>query len=327
MSTLTLPTSDPEPETSPQHTSTANTASSKPSQSGGASPEADDSFVPESTDTNSPSRSGPRSKQGYSLYPSIIQLLHEKGIPTSEAPKIPASGPKGRLLKGDVLAYIGRIASNYSSEQSARIAKLGHLDLRNVRAAVPKDMSASPKTSPKFPMAQDEEPTEVDVAIPISLSKVFAVQTKVQTALGVTLPLSTFLARATELANDGLPRSAASKLTADELFDDVLDLYQASSRIIRGHYTPQVVPIVKGSPSKDQAPPAQDLFDVLTGMTTPSTEKKSSEPPSGLSEDPGFENSTKLLRVSAMKQEQKTARVFLERMKTILQVEPGRLVL
>ena len=327
MSTLTLPTNDFEPAPSVQPTANANTPSSQPLQTSSESPGSHNSSVPNSANTNSISQSGSHSKQGYPLYPSIIQLLHEKGIPISEAPKIPASGPKGRLLKGDVLAYIGRIASNYSSNQSARITKLGHLDLRNVKAATPKDTSGLPKSSPRATVAQIEQPTKVDFAIPISLSKVFAVQRKVQTTLGVTLPLSTFLARATELANDGLPRSADSKPTADELFDDVLDLYQTCSKTMRGHYAPQVVPIVGASSLKIQAAPAQDLFDVLTGITTHRIKKEPSRAPLKLREDSGFDDSAKLLRVSAMKQDEKTARVFLERMKTILQIEPGRLIL
>lgn len=81
-------------------------------------------------------------KQTYPLYPSVAQLLHQKGLPASESEKIPATGPKGRLLKGDVLAYLGEISASYSSEQSARIAKLGRLDLSKIQIAPPKNAEA-----------------------------------------------------------------------------------------------------------------------------------------------------------------------------------------
>ena len=44
----------------------------------------------------------------------LAHVLHEKGIPESEISKIPATGPKGRLLKGDVLAYLGKIPAEYA---------------------------------------------------------------------------------------------------------------------------------------------------------------------------------------------------------------------
>ena len=51
----------------------------------------------------------------YPLYPAVAALIHENHIPASSIPKIPASGPNGRLLKGDVLSYLGCIQADYSS--------------------------------------------------------------------------------------------------------------------------------------------------------------------------------------------------------------------
>ena len=74
--------------------------------------------------TTGGSSAGKAQKQKYPLYPSVQHLLRENGLPKEEADKIPATGPNGRLLKGDVLAYLGRIKDNYTSELSERIAKL-----------------------------------------------------------------------------------------------------------------------------------------------------------------------------------------------------------
>ena len=44
------------------------------------------------------------------LSPAVELLLHENNISNEDAfAKIQASGPKGRILKGDVLAYLGKI--------------------------------------------------------------------------------------------------------------------------------------------------------------------------------------------------------------------------
>ena len=275
--------------------------------------------------------SGEPQKQRYPLYPSIAQLLYENGLSSSEADKIPASGPKGRLLKGDVLGYLGRISSAYSSEQSTRIAKLGHLDLSNAKPAPSKAVAPSQPSKAqgqKSPEPELESP-DTEVAIPISLSSVISVQRRIQETLGVTLPLSTFIARATELANDDLPRSAATKLTANELFNDVLGLKNVSTKTSRGRYMPQITAL-PAKPFTDRARPRRqpDIYDILTGRSSSTVLTQSTSLPlPGIMAGSNKAESTNVFSVSAAKGEEKRARVFLERVKTILQVEPGKLVL
>lgn len=246
---------------------------------------------------------------------------------------IPASGPKGRLLKGDVLAYLGRISKSYPAEQSARITKLGHLDLSNIQAAPPSETSAkSLNREPTTPSLQSQpEPSETEVAVPISLSAVISAQKRIQDSLGVTLPLSTFLARATELANDNLPRSTAAP-TADELFNDVLGLGNVNSSTSAGTFVPQITALpsqpMTSKPVKPQRV-AEDIYDILAETSTNGSRKSTQNlpPPPGIMGGSRARDSTNVFSVRAPKGEERRARVFLERVKTILQVEPGRLVL
>lgn len=265
------------------------------------------------------------------MYPSIAQLLHENGLSSAKADEIPATGPKGRLLKGDVLGYLGRISPTYSSEQSARISKLAHLDLSNVKPAPSKAMA--PSQSSKAQKQEAPEPefesTETEVAIPISLSTVIAVQGRIRATLGVSLPLSTFIARATKLANDDLPRSSATKPTANELFNDVLGLKNVNTKTSRGRYMPQITALPV-EPFTDRAGPRRqrDVYDILTGRSsTTALTKGTPLPPPGIVAGSNTAESTNIFSVSAAKGEEKRARVFLERVKTNLQVEPGQLVL
>ena len=286
----------------------------------------------ESSKPHAPSKSSrkPR-KQHYPLYPSIALLLREHGLSSSEADNIPASGPKGRLLKGDVLGYLGRISSTYSSQQSTRITKLENLDLSNVNPALPKVMAPnqSSKTQPQKAPEPETEPIDTEIAIPVSLSSVISVQKRMQAALGVTLPLSIFVARATELANDDLPRSAATRPSVDELFNDVLGLNNISTKALRGNYLPQMTAL-PAKPFMERArlqkPP--DVYELLTGKssTLASTRGFRNSPPDIMASSKPVE-STNVFSVSAAKGDEKRARTFLERVKTILQVEPGRLVL
>ena len=288
---------------------------------------------PSNSSSNSASQSPARnSDQKYPFYPSIIQLFHEKGIHASDADQIPASGPKGRLLKGDVLAYLGTISRSYSSDQSNRITKLGHLDLSNIQIA---PLKAAPAPTPTTVSATATsagvvEPT-TDIAVTISLSSVLEVQKRVHATLGITLPLSTFIARATEVANDDLPRSSPIRPTRDELFNAVLGLEKVGSKSSRGSFTPQIAALPptpmtsRLAPSKPSRQP--DVIDILTGKRLAQTKTGLSRPPQGIMASPAQGASTNVFSLSVKKGEEKRAKVFLERVKTILQIEPGRLII
>jgi hypothetical protein len=221
---------------------------------------------------------------------------------------------------------------SYSSEQSSRISKLSHLDLSNVECAPPKDMPARP-TSAATPEAPTAEPAESDteMAVTISLASVLEVQRRIQRTLHITLPLTTFIARAIEVANDGLPRSTRAKPSTDDLFNQILGLDQVSPKTSRGSFTPQITalpPTPMASVAKNIKPNRQpDVIDMLTGRTSAASVKGLPMPPPGMMAGSAPGASTNVFSVNVPRGEEKRAKVFLERVKTILQVEPGRLVL
>ena len=334
LSILSLPAEDSTQTASPQEDSRTGSdalKSSEPRSKASSSPSSRNSASSEPSKPVSYSNSDQPRKQRYPLYPSIAQLLHEIGLSSAEADKIPASGPKGRLLKGDVLGYLGRISSSYSSEQSTRISKLGHLGLSNTKASLPRGMGLSQthKVEAQTPVEPKNELIDVEVAIPISLSSVISVQKRIQATLGIILPLSTFIARAADLANDDLPRSATSMPSADELFNDVLGLDKVSSKAQRGSYLPQITALPAELPVRKAGSRRQpDLYDILTGITSPKASIEGtqvSKPDIMCGSKTG--TLTNMISVSAPNGEEKRARVFLERLKTMLQVEPGRLIL
>jgi hypothetical protein len=239
------------------------------------------------------------------------------GLPKEEADKIPATGPNGRLLKGDVLAYLGKIKCSYAAEQSQRISKLGHLDLSNIKLAAAKAEAEGKKLTeaPAPPPVVEELDTEV--AVTVSFKAVQECQKRIQESLGIFLPLSTFVARAAELANDDLPRSRVAKPTADELFDAVLGLDKvAAKKHSRGQFIPQVTALPPSSLAASQPAKRLDIFDELLGK------KKAVSRPTGQ-----FVAPINVFSVSVPKGDKRRAQVFLERVKTALEAEPGRLVL
>lgn len=72
------------------------------------------------------------------LLPSVDFILHENNIDRNTALNdIPATGPKGRLLKGDVLAYLGKISKEAPQDIAAYVKLKEHLDLTGIKPAAP----------------------------------------------------------------------------------------------------------------------------------------------------------------------------------------------
>ncbi|CAH0049150.1 unnamed protein product [Clonostachys solani] len=253
------------------------------------------------------------------LLPSTGHLAAQKGLSQEDLSKIKPTGPNGRLLKGDVLAFLGTIDAEVPAAISSRFEKLGHLDLSDVKVAAPKKEEPAKKEAAPAPKAPAIENLEINV--PVSLSKVVEVQNKINDTLGVFLPLSTFISRAADVANADLP-PASRQPTAEELFDQVLGLDKVkAAKGTRGVYLPQISAItpssfVSASPSKKS-----DIIDILTAKP-----KKRASPPV-IPTVPGLSSGANVFSLVVPKAEEERAQVFLERCKAILEEEPGRLVL
>jgi hypothetical protein len=227
--------------------------------------------------------------------------------------KIPASGPKGRLLKGDVLAYLGQIAAEYPASQAATLAKLTHLDLSNIKiAAAP---APAPKPAPAAEEVVAKAPAMTSVAISISLAAVLRAQEKIERNMDVSVPLSRFLAVATDLANDDLPRSKTEQRSTDELFDEILGAEPINTS--RGDYIPELNAFeAQAAPE----PVQEDIIDFLSSKPS----KKTVPAPLPPSDDGMAAN---VFSLTVPKAEELRAKEFLERMKTLLQYQPASLVL
>ncbi|KAL3419631.1 pyruvate dehydrogenase e2 component (dihydrolipoamide acetyltransferase) [Phlyctema vagabunda] len=280
--------------------------------------------VPSSSGSSAPApakKTGKAKKQTRPLLPSVQHLITQHGLSASAIDEMTPSGPNNRLLKGDVLAYVGSIATSYPTELSSKIQKLSHLDLSNIKIAPPKAPKAAKTAEPiPEPVVQN-----LEVAVSVSLAAVTEVQKRVQSTLGVFMPLSTFIARAADVANDDLPRSKFYKPSADDLFNQVLGLDKISSQGgVRGSFTPQITALpVPSLATRSSKTPAKkvDILDILAGASRPVPR---SRPLSAL---PGVSANVNLFSVSVPKGDEKRAQVFLDRVKAVLEVEPGRLIL
>ena len=288
----------------------------------------------------SPQGSGQNPK--YPLYPAVQSLILANHISDSDVVNIPASGPGGRLLKGDVLAYLGSIEEDYSKSQSERITKLGKLDLSNIKVAEAKAPAATPAGSTTGPAVGPDAsaakalPKTTSVSIPISLAEVLKVQKRVQETLGVSMPLSAFLARAVDQANDHLPLPKGAEPNPNDLFNAVLGL-DSLPTTSRGTYLPQIaaLPAVNAGSAVPRSPSTRplrkpvDIIDILSGRAQPARSVVGRAALAGASsiQSVGSAGAINIFSLTVPAGEERRARTFLERVKTVLQVEPGRLVL
>lgn len=267
-----------------------------------------------------PPTDGKKFEQKYPLYPSVQQLIHYNNLDADTVASITPTGPQGRLLKGDVLAFVGAINAETPGKLSERFTKLGHLDLSNVKVAKKKEAAAT--TEPK-PAPVAAPPQESEVAVTVTLAKAIEASNRISETLGVFLPLSTFIARAAEVANDDLPPSSRQP-SAEELFNQVLGLDKLQPRTSRGAYMPQISALEPSFLAPRPAAPAKqaDIIDILAAQPK---QKKAVPAPATR---PGMSSSgPNVFSLVVPKGDEKRASVFLERVKAILETEPGRLVL
>lgn len=258
----------------------------------------------------------------YPLLPSVGHLVKEKGLSEDDVKKIKGTGPHGRLLKGDVLAYLGAINPDTPAANESNFNALTHLDLSNIKVAEKKAPKEAPKEAAPVPKAPVIE--NLELSIPVSLSKVIEVQNKIQDTLGVFLPISTFVGRAAEVANDALPALKRAP-TTDELFDQVLGLDKVKAvKGSRGVYLPQISAIPPASLLAPK-PAARKQTDIIDILAAPS--KKAAPKPATIRTVPGMSSGANLFTLVVPKAEEERAQIFLERCKVILEEEPGRLVL
>lgn len=189
-----------------------------------------------------------------------------------------------------------------------------HLDLNNVKIAAP---APAPAPEKKEEEALAKPLPMASVALSVSLSAVLSAQKKIQEGLGVTVPLSRFLAIATDLANDDLPRSSNEKPSVDELFDEILGAEPIHTS--RGDYIPDLNAVEAPETLRHSTPAQEDIIDFLSSKTQPRTIPSFVDAPSG--------SAINVFSLTVPATEELRAKVFLERIQTLLQVEPARLVL
>ncbi|KAI5288758.1 pyridoxine biosynthesis protein [Ascosphaera aggregata] len=268
----------------------------------------------------------------YPLYPSVHQLLLNKGIPNTDITKIRATGPKGRLLKGDVLCHVGDLDPNASLKLAETISKKSHLDLSNIKIAPP---PAAPAPSPEktdyvppipaiagaveaqAPAPAVETPSATKVSLQISINEVVKLQTKMRHRLGVDIPLRDFILKAGLLANEEIPLSPNSlrRVNDDALYNEILGIQTAGvPRYKRGSMFAFVEPVEEAK--KGASHGKVDVIDELAGNKVKKVKKEAQQ---------GKDDEERVLSVTVPLEEKVRGEQYLKRMQELLQ-DPVKLM-
>ncbi|KAL2123900.1 hypothetical protein VTJ04DRAFT_265 [Mycothermus thermophilus] len=352
ISTLEIPPDEPAveasaPKTSSQPTSAPAQAATTTTTTAAAPTPA--TPAPSPAPSSSPSAPAPsfksaprRTDPNHTLLPSVIHLLQANGIDPASAPsQIRGTGPHGRILKGDVLAYLGKIDARAPKENSARFDKLAHLDLSNIKVAPPAAKPAAAKEEGKKAAAAEEAPAVPEkrlVSVQVSLTAVVETQRKIRDTLGVNLPLTTFISRAADLANKNLPVAPNRQPTPDELFDQLVGsatTTKAAAKVSRGTYKPDVglvkpqgFTFTKPAAVASAAKKKVDIIDILAAPSSKAQPAHTSATaPSSVLPGLSYVGGQHVFSLRVPPTEVKRASTFLESVKRVLENEPGRLVL
>lgn len=168
--------------------------------------------VSSSSKANSGTFSAANPKQ--TLFPSVLMLLAEANISAEEAlRKIPASGPSGRLLKGDVLLYLGKISEEGATKSINYFKKHEKLELPE-SGEVYKEPKPVSKEGPEAPKPEKKPP--------VVISKAFSVE---GLELGKHVSLQNYVEEAVTKAQAyALQLHPVKSDYYDELFEEIIQV-------------------------------------------------------------------------------------------------------
>ncbi|ODQ81307.1 hypothetical protein BABINDRAFT_160669, partial [Babjeviella inositovora NRRL Y-12698] len=194
----------------------------------------------------------------HKLLPSVELLLHKNHISQADAiAKIPASGPKGRLLFGDVLAYLGQASADNISFFTLYLQSKEHLDLSNIVLRVPEAPKAT-KPAKVLP------PTQIVRAYALPIAQT-------QNAGGLAELLDDCYEAASE-AYDSRYRTKSALV--DPVFEELLQAGKSDAIVMAVEVLDAAVP------PKAAALDLDDLFDDLMSLPTQKTVAEAAVTPS-----------------------------------------------
>lgn len=213
------------------------------------------------------------------LFPSVATLLAENNISRDDAiAKIKATGPNGRLLKGDVLAYLGKIPKDAAESVASFVNVHSKLDLSNIEkhvVAQKVESAATPvenaKESKEDGKPQKKPKAKVEPIVKtFPLEHVLAFQKRAVEQGSPSLSLKEYINGASSRAERyAYQRHSKPSDYYDPIFEDLVSPSPTVERFTVKLDIPNVAN-AKSKPATSQLDFAEDLF-ATPSKSSPST--------------------------------------------------------
>lgn len=181
-----------------------------------ATPKKEEPTPKKTQETSSSEHKSATNKDGSTLSPAVQSLLAHFNI--TDPHKIPATGPKGRLVKGDILAFANKIDKSSSEVIAKAYAKRGKLDLSNIKKA---PATAKPEAAPVESKVVANP--IIEIRKQVNLIELILLSEKISEESGVDITIQELVSKATAKALKDVPSFALSQPSkADELFAEII---------------------------------------------------------------------------------------------------------
>ena len=171
---------------------------------------------------------------------------------------------------------------------------------------------------------------DIRVSLPVSFTNVFNLKDRVENGIGVSVPLSTLINRASHLANIDLPLPqgmyGSKKRQLDDLYEQILGSGHSTPAPVTssGSYFPEleteglqdILPMKKVAKTTKE-----DIIDILSGMSSP----RKVEVPAASASAEGDE--VPVLTLTVPEAEKARAEEFLRRVREYIEERPDSLLL
>ncbi|ORY80922.1 hypothetical protein BCR37DRAFT_393566 [Protomyces lactucae-debilis] len=157
-------------------------------------------------------------QDGSPLLPSVIATMRKLGL--TEIKDIKPTGPKGRLLKGDVLAFAKKIDQDAPAKLQQEAEKRGKLDLSNIKKAAPVQ---KPETQAAAQAMEVEDDKIVELTRSVDLSELILLAEKLSEDSRVHISVKQLAAKAARRALQDVPAFGLTERSQDDLlFDEIV---------------------------------------------------------------------------------------------------------
>ena len=183
-----------------------------------------DSKKSEGKSTEKVSKSESSSPTGPTQSPAVASLLKQFNI--SDASQITATGPKGRLLKADVLVHAQKIQASTSRAIQEAYTKRTKMDLSNIKLAPPPPHKVKKET----PVVEEVKVVELKRTVSLQHLVLFSERVSEDNAIDITV--EELAAKAAARALNDVPQfGLAPKKKADVAFDEILGIKKNVTRL------------------------------------------------------------------------------------------------